>query len=54
MISKCFEDASSAVCLCIQLQGHLDSAQCQQQTEQDLNTTIQKKCAQLEEEGQQR
>ncbi|XP_063747285.1 rootletin [Eleginops maclovinus] len=34
------------------LQGHLDSAQCQQQTEQDLNTTIQKKCAQLEEERQ--
>ncbi|XP_034091518.1 rootletin isoform X3 [Gymnodraco acuticeps] len=34
------------------LQGHLDSAQCQQQTEQDLNTTIQKKCAQLEEEQQ--
>ncbi|KAK1896509.1 Rootletin [Dissostichus eleginoides] len=34
------------------LQGHLDTAQCQQQTEQDLNTTIQKKCAQLEEEQQ--
>ncbi|KAK5930141.1 hypothetical protein CgunFtcFv8_026404 [Champsocephalus gunnari] len=36
------------------LQGHLHPAQCQQQTEQDLNTTFQKKCAQLEEEGQQR
>ncbi|KAI9542517.1 hypothetical protein NQZ68_019199 [Dissostichus eleginoides] len=34
------------------LQGHLDTAQCKQQTEQDLNTTIQKKCAQLEEEQQ--
>ncbi|KAI4829341.1 hypothetical protein KUCAC02_023387 [Chaenocephalus aceratus] len=34
------------------MQGHLDSAQCQQQTEQDLNTTFQKKCAQLEEEEQ--
>uniref|UniRef100_A0A3P8URD3 Ciliary rootlet coiled-coil, rootletin family member 2 n=1 Tax=Cynoglossus semilaevis TaxID=244447 RepID=A0A3P8URD3_CYNSE len=32
------------------LQTHLDRAQRQQQTEQDLNTAIEKKCFQLEEE----
>ncbi|XP_028300551.1 rootletin [Gouania willdenowi] len=32
------------------LHGHLDSSERQQQTEQDLNTLIQDKCVQLEEE----
>ncbi|TNN74186.1 Rootletin [Liparis tanakae] len=32
------------------LQAHLDSTQCQQRTEQDLNVAIQNKSAQLEEE----
>lgn len=41
---------SGGVCVCVQLQAHLDSAQRQQRTEQDLNMTIQNKCAQLEEE----
>lgn len=41
---------SGVITACVQLQAHLDSAQRQQRTEQDLNMVIQKKSGQLEEE----
>ncbi len=50
-VSECPHKYSNTnVCVCVQLQAHLDSAQRQHRTEQDLNMAIQNKSAQLEEE----